>query len=549
MSRIYLLKDGKKRLLSESGVSQIELHELDKVQFEIQCLSTSPEVYIEDYQVSLKKQGNVFLSEEYQFFRESFGESKIRLYADGKSNEFLINVLARKVTCDKALEIIDFLYKRNPNLLKIDFSRTTIEKSLVSSQETNFEGFIDFSQNLINFLNKSRSNLKNLIKKKMSKKVNDFGGTVNPDDVIYNLDRIFYDENSSDVLINNHFYSIKDIRGEGFYDFYDFYENRVILSGLIYTKNQLYNIKKLLSGSTINKNFSFDKEYSNFKEGNFNFSKIILQVTSDGLLKRINIIINDLDNYINYLNKKLKINHTKPIYPRVTNTIKNSLFYKELFYIIRCLYECGTFGFNDVVSKFKVRSMSKIYEFFCFYKLEDVLLDLNFNITDRITDKHIPKKTTFENEEVFLDIIYEPEIPHIDDINESGLVRMSFGGNFNYYNPDYIINVRNKKTNKDAYYILDAKFRSYWSLSKYEELEKIKKKYFDDMRYVNTDKMSVSNQSIFGVCLVYPGDKKLFLSQQSNLFEKYVSLPIFNGIPMTNNFDKSYIGTLIEYTS
>lgn len=219
MSRIYLLKDGKKRLLSESGVSQIELHELDKVQFEIQCLSTSPEVYIEDYQVSLKKQGNVFLSEEYQFFRESFGESKIRLYADGKSNEFLINVLARKVTCDKALEIIDFLYKRNPNLLKIDFSRTTIEKSLVSSQETNFEGFIDFSQNLINFLNKSRSNLKNLIKKKMSKKVNDFGGTVNPDDVIYNLDRIFYDENSSDVLINNHFYSIKDIRGEGFYDF------------------------------------------------------------------------------------------------------------------------------------------------------------------------------------------------------------------------------------------------------------------------------------------------------------------------------------------
>ena len=72
------------------------------------------------------------------------------------------------------------------------------------------------------------------------------------------------------------------------------------------------------------------------------------------------------------------------------------------------------------------------------------------------------------------------------------------------------------------------------------------------MRYVNTDKMSVSNQSIFGVCLVYPGDKKLFLSQQSNLFEKYVSLPIFNGIPMTNNFDKSYIQLddgIITYTT
>lgn len=549
MPRIYLLKDGKKRLLNESGVSQIELHELDKVQFEIQCLSTSPEIYIEDYKVSLKKEGDAFLSEEYQFFRESFGESKIRLYADGTNNEFLINVLAQKVTCDKALEIIDFLYKKNPNLLKIDFSRTTIEKSLVSSQETNFEGFIDFSQNLINFLNKSRSNLKNLIKKKMAKKFNDFGGNVNPDDVICNLDRIFYDEASSDVLIKKNFYSIKDIKGESFYDFYDFYENRVILSGLIYTKNQLYNIKNFLSGSTLHEDFSFDKEYSNFKEGSFNFSKIILQVTSDGLLKRINIIINELDSYISYLNKKLKINHSKPFYPRVTNTIKNSLFYKELFFIIKCLYECGTFGFNDVVSKFKVRSMSKIYEFFCFYKLEDIFLDLNFTMIDRITDKYMPKKTTFENEEVVLEIIYEPVIPHINDTYESGLVRVSFGGNFNYYNPDYIINVRSKKTNKDAYYILDAKFRSYNSLSKYEELEKIKKKYFDDMGYVSFEKMSVSNKSIFGVCLIYPGDKKLFLSSQSDLSEKYVSLPIFNGIPMTNSFDKSYMRNLIKYAS
>lgn len=548
MSRIYLLKNGQKRLLNESGGSQIEIHELDKVQFEIQSPYTSPEVYIEDYKVTLTKKGDVFISEEYQFFRESFGESKIRLYEDGKNKEFLINVLAQKVTCDKALEIINFLYKRNPNLLKIDFSRTTIEKSLVRNETTNLEGFIDFSQNLINFLNKSRSNLKNLIKRKIAKKVNDFGGTVNPDDVICNLDRVFYDETSSDVLINTNFYSIRDIKGEIFHDFYDFYENRVILSGLIYTKNQLFNIKQLLSGNTLHKDFSFDKEYSNFKEGSFNFSKIILQVTSDGLLKRINIIINELDSYINYLNKKLKINHSQPVYPKLTNTIKNSLFYKELFFTIRCLYECGTFGFNDVISKFKVRSMSKIYEFFCFYKLEDVFLDLDFTIVDRVTEKYIPKKTIFENEEFFLEIIYEPIIPHINDSHESGLVRISFGRNFNYYNPDYIINIRSKKTNKEAYYILDAKFRSYLNLHKYQELEKLKKKYFDDIGYVNIEKMIISNKPIFGVCLVYPGDTKIFLSEQSNLFETYVSLPIFNGIPMTNNFDKSYIRDLIEYT-
>lgn len=548
MSRIYLLKAGKRRLLNELGGSPIEIHELDKIQFEIQCLDSSPEIYIEDYKISLKKSGQVFLSEEYQFFRESFGESFIRLYADGKNTEFLVNILAQKVTCDKALELIDFLYKRNSNLLKVNFSRTTIEKSLVNSEEINFEGFIDFSQNLINFLNKSRHNLKNLIKNKVTKKVNDFGGIINPDDVVCNLDKLFQDETSYEVIIHNSFYSTKDIKGESLYDFYDFYENRVILSGLLYTKNQLYKIKDFLSGDKTDEYFSFDKEYSNFTEGRYNFSKIILQVTSEALLKRINIIINDLENYIAFFNKKLKVRHIRPVYPAITNIVKNSKFYKDLFFIFKCLYECGTFGFNDVTSKFKIRSMSKIYEFFCFYKLEDTFLELNFKIIEQKIDNFIPKKTTFDNGTIVLEVIYEPLIPYLYDTNESGLVRMSLGRKFNFYNPDYVISIKNKLTNKYSYYIFDAKFRSYWSLNKSEELKNLKGKYFDDIGYLDTEKMTISDKLIFGVFLVYPGDKNILLTQE-NLLQKYVTLPIFEGIPMKNSFDKNQIEKLIDYTT
>lgn len=547
MSRIYLLKSGKRRLLSGLDGSPIEIHELDNIQFEIECLDSSPEIYIEDYKVSLKKNGKFFVSEEYQFFRESFGESLIRLYTDGKSSEFLVNVLAQKVTCDKALEIIDFLYKRNSNLLKVDFSRTTIEKSLVSDKEINFEGFIDFSQNLINFLNKNRHSLKILIKNKVSKKFNNFSGVINPEDVIYNLDRLFQDENSSEVIINNNFYSTKDIKGESLYDFYDFYENRSILSGLIYTKNQLYSIKEFLSGGQVDNSFSFDKEYSKFTNDKYNLSKIILQVTSEGFLKRINIIIDDLDGYIIFLNKKLKINHTKPIKPVITNLVKNSKFYKDIFFMIKCLYECGTFGFSDITSKFKIRSMSKLYEFFCFYKLEDIFLELDFKIIEQNMCGDIPKKTTLDNGLTTLEINYEPLIPYIYNANESGLVRRSSGKNFNYYNPDYVISINNKLISKESYYILDAKFRSNFSLKKYGELENLKKKYFDDLGYLDIEKMSISNNVIFGVCLVYPGDTNIPL-EQSSFFEKYVSLPIFNGIPMKNGFDKNHIKQLIEYT-
>lgn len=548
MSRLYLLKSGKRRLLNEVGGSSIEIHELDKIQFEIQCQDSAPELYIEDYKVSLRKVGDVFISEEYQFFRESFGESLIRLYAEGKYNEYLANVLAQKVTCDKAIEIIEFLYERNPNLLKVDFSRTTIEKTLVSSNEVNFESFIDFSQNFINLLNKNRHALKTLIKSKVSKKINDVGGIINPEDVISNLDRLYQDQTSSDVIINNNFYSTKDIKGESLHNFYDFHENRVILSGLIYTKNQLYKIKEFLSGAGMENSLSFDKEYASFKEEKYNFSKIILQVTSDGLLKRINLIINDLDAYINFFKIKLNVNYVKPIYPLITNFVRNSKFYKDIFFEIKCLYECGVFGFNDVVSKIKIRSMSKIYEFFCFYKLEDVFINLGFNMVEQDILHNLPTKTIFDNELIEIEIQYEPKIPYIDDASRSGLVRLTYGRKFNFYNPDYVVSIKNKLINKESYYIFDAKFRSYQSLVRYEELEKLKSKYFNDVNYLDIYKKTISNKEIFGVFLIYPGDNKIALSQ-GGIFGNYISLPIFNGIPLKNNFDSNYIESLIKYTT
>lgn len=547
MSRVYLIKGGKRRLLNELGGSLIEIHELDKIQFEIQCQDVAPEIYIEDYKVTLIKKGAVFVSEEYQFFRESFGESLIRYYADGNNYEYLVNVLAKKVTCDKALEIIEFLYERNPTLLKVDFSRTTIDKTLVNSKEVNFESFIDFSQNLINFLNKNKHNLKNLVKKKVSKKINDFGGFIHPEDVICNLDKLFQDETSSDVIVNNRFYSTKDIKGESLYDFHDFHENRIILSSLIYTKNQLYKIKDFLSGVGIEKPMSFDKEYEVFKENNYNFSRVILQVTSEGLLKRINLIINDLDAYINFFKIKLNVKYIKPTYPLITNFVKNSKFYKDLFFEIKCLYECGSFGFNDVVSKIKIRSMSKLYEFFCFYKLEDVFLSLDFKVIERKLLNKIPEKTTLYRGSIELEINYEPQIPYIENAIESGLVRLSLGKKFNFYNPDYVISIKNKEINKYSFYIFDAKFRSYWSLTQYEELESIKNKYFNDIGYICMDKMTVSNKEIFGACLIYPGDSQINLSQEKS-FVNYVSLPIFNGIPLKDDFDRGYIENLLKYT-
>lgn len=71
MSRIYLLKSGKRRLLSGLDGSPIEIHELDNIQFEIECLDSSPEIYIEDYKVSLKKMANFLYLKNINFLERA----------------------------------------------------------------------------------------------------------------------------------------------------------------------------------------------------------------------------------------------------------------------------------------------------------------------------------------------------------------------------------------------------------------------------------------------------------------------------------------------
>lgn len=548
--------NGKPKDLSRFFGEVINVFELDYISIQLDLDGNRPEVYIEDYEVSLDQKTNSFVSQRHQFFRESFGLSYLRIYHNDEKYEYIFNVLAEKVTSDQAQSIIEYVYEKNPNLLKVNFSRTTIQQNLVRDEDTHFESFLDFTQSFINFLDSRKFYLINLINKKsVSKKEIIYNRTnkiIDPEDVLLNLDKIYQDNTSSDIYINRNYYSASNLPSESLSETFDFKDNQIILSSLIYTQINLRKILDIINGIDLINPLNSDKEYNELSSRN-DISRIILKVTSFGLLKRITLILKEIEYYTHFFKNVLKVSHKGPIYPQITKLTLANPFYKDIFLKIKNIYECGAFGMQGISAKIKIRSMSKIYEFFCLYKMIESLENLGFSVEEEYKSGDIPQIITLNRDDKSIKIYYEKRINYIDNENLGGSTLVSTNyyhqGNkkYNYYNPDYVIEIEDKKSSKVFYYIIDAKFRSYRNLKADNTLEKTKGKYFDSLRYFDHRNNTLSNSNILGNILLYQGNENFGLYENVHL-KGFVSLPLFEARSLYENLDKNFISDLIKYT-
>ena len=197
--------------------------------------------------------------------------------------------------------------------------------------------------------------------------------------------------------------------------------------------------------------------------------------------------------------------------------------------------------------------MSKIYEFFCLYKLVEVFEKIGFTLISEIKDGDIPKEIVMNKGDKFIHLYYEKIIDYIDNLptNTSGLVSVDYEHSkrdkYNYYNPDFVILIKDANKNHGSYYIFDAKFRRIENLKKDQVLKEIKYKYFDNIRYLDCDKKTLSNKNILGNFILYQGDKNLSLYENIHL-KDFISLPLFEIISLNESLDDSFIEKLISYT-
>lgn len=174
-------------------------------------------------------------------------------------------------------------------------------------------------------------------------------------------------------------------------------------------------------------------------------------------------------------------------------------------------YNSGDYDLSKDELVLSFLSTSKIYEYYCLFKLKSTLLSNGFTINrcykfEYHEDRYY-KNTRYNNtfqfikEDIIVTLYYQPKVYNGNDLysfpfssNEIMLYRNSSlslnnlvsRGTHCYYTPDYIIKV--SKQGKIFYWILDAKFSTEKSIQEYQLTDLVWKYLFSVSAVKSTDK-------------------------------------------------------------
>jgi hypothetical protein len=200
-------------------------------------------------------------------------------------------------------------------------------------------------------------------------------------------------------------------------------------------------------------------------------------------------------------------------------------------------FESGDYSFIHLNYLFKLKTLSRIFEYFCLIKLQTALEQAGyiFQEANRIVYDMEDGAEDINNQYVFsgngyeLTLLYEPFI-WVDKVNE-GMNLYSTGYNFSKnrwsdkWTPDFVLKI--SSSYREYYYILDAK---------YSNVQNVKKRYMSDLVLKYSTQIASKDKfitDVIGVGAIYPGDedkmyyfKKNTVGSQKQSLPKYFSLAI-----------------------
>ena len=153
---------------------------------------------------------------------------------------------------------------------------------------------------------------------------------------------------------------------------------------------------------------------------------------------------------------------------------------------------------------------------FALYKIIDALHNDGWDVTSSVEHSlfknFIPSQVGFKKDGSTLSIFYEKKVSGFsDETKHNDLVALNKNnpkGQYNYYNPDFII-VKNQQTTA-SYFVLDAKYSSTYTLEKHGVLDSLYDKYFSSLAVYNEAKRTLDKSAIKSVNAIHPfGDRSL----------------------------------------
>ena len=368
--------------ISNISSSSINIMDFDEVQFFLEAdNNVDLDIYVEDYILPIQQQSESSLnyySIKDKIFRESFGYSTVRVYiANELKYELLFNILTKEDKFEQIKEMVVYLLKENNRVLDICLARTKLELDNFNELSPNLESVINLSEDIIQIFLSKKGNFSKILKKRLENSKEAMSGSnhfnnIDPYEIFNNISDIFPSNDPESITIKGKKYSLENINRDILKDSYNLEENQILVGGLHSIKNTLLDIKTTIPSQYVKEvKLTYDQEYSNLKnfQKNFTIEDLYLNITTDGLLKRIDSILISIDTILFELQKRLDINFLGYKYPKNTPFVKNSSFYKSIFNKLFEWYNLGEPNLGINKNLIKIRSISKIYELFCLYSV------------------------------------------------------------------------------------------------------------------------------------------------------------------------------------
>lgn len=540
--------------ISSSCINVMDFHE---IQFFLKAeQNENIEVYVEDYLLPLQNRTDSlseYSSIKDKIFRESFGYSTVRIYISNELRyEILFNVLTEKSKFEQIKEMVIYLLKNNNRVLDICLSRTKLELDNFTDSAPNIESVINLSEDILKIFLSKKGNYATILKKRLET-AKDFINESNqfnldPYEIFNNISDIFPSNEPTSINIRGKRYSLDNIKRDTLKESYDLEENQILIGGVYSIKHTLLDIKSTLSMKYEKETkLTFEHEYSNLQnfQKNFTIDDLYLQVTTDGISKRIDSVLNSVDTVLFEMQKKLNISFIGYQYPKNTQFVKHSSFYRNIFSKLFEWYNLGDPDLGINKNLIKLRSTSKIYEMFCLYSFIESIYKSGWVVLKSkqhsFFKNFIPEYIKFQKDDNVLELFYEKTIHSVSaESQHNDLVYLDHkkASDFKYYTPDFIF----KKTNIDGdvkYFIFDSKYSSSLTLEKYKVLDELYRKYYTNLAVFNMKEMKLESNSILSVVAVHPFGKNNL--SKWNIVPNIRIFPIVESSKLdinNNNFNK-----------
>jgi hypothetical protein len=352
-----------------------------------------------------------------------------------------------------------------------------------------------------------------------------------------NPDNLIQTDNESGIEVKGKNYIPSKIKTYLSKYSYDVYENRVVLGFL---QKVIDYIDKQIAG--------FNKEIIELKNipesivaklpNTHELTGRCVYIYYKGIIERFNDKKNLLQEIYYRYEKMLdcSIEDISGI-PKLTNTFKQVYHYRVCYECMVKWYETGDYTFDHLNYLFKLKALSRIFEYFCLINLQNALAQCGYVFQDasRILYDMESDAEDINNQYVFsgngyeLTLLYEPTI-WTNKVNER-VNLYSTGYNFSKskwngkWTPDFVLKISSDYN--EYYYILDAK---------YSNAQNVKKRYMPELVLKYSTQIASKDKffsDVIGVGAIYPADedkmyyfKKNVVGSQKQSLPQYFSLSV-----------------------